>query len=105
MVAKLTGLLLTEESGVACPVLVLRRRVIEVLCSDNEGGKEDAVSCARHALGGRGKTRSQALKVDEGGEKGGDLNIGLLHKDGDESFKRRKSRVDREGLEVLLVGR
>lgn len=53
----LTRLSLGEEGGVFRPVLVLWRRVVEILCGDDEGGEEDTVSGARHAFGGRWQSR------------------------------------------------
>lgn len=87
-------------------MLVLWRGVVQVLRGNNEDSKEDTVSCARHALGCRGKSSAKTLEVNEGAKKGRNLNIALLDENGDEGFKRRKSWVWRltSGLEVLLGG-
>lgn len=42
---------LRKESAVARPMLVLRGRVVEVLCGNDEGSKENTVPRAVHALG------------------------------------------------------
>lgn len=39
------------HAGVARPVLVLRRAVVEVLCGEDERGQEDSVDGAAHAFG------------------------------------------------------
>jgi hypothetical protein len=49
--------LVAADSAVAGPVLVLGRGVIEVLSRKDEGGEEDAVDGAAHALGDRRKAR------------------------------------------------
>jgi hypothetical protein len=38
-----------EDGSVTRPVLVLGTRIVEVLCSDDEGGKEDSMAGAIHA--------------------------------------------------------
>lgn len=81
------GLGLGEEGGISRPVLVLWRRVIQVLCSDDENSKEDAMSGARHAFCCRWESRTQTLEVDKRAKQSGDLNVALRNKDGDESFK------------------
>ena len=40
-----------EENGVVAPVLVLWRRVIEVLGSNDKSGEKHAMTSARHAYG------------------------------------------------------
>ena len=45
--------LVTSYGGVACPVLILWRRVVEVLGCEDERGQEDTVDSATHALGYR----------------------------------------------------
>lgn len=37
-----------EKRGVSRPMLVFGRRVVEILCSDDESGQEDAMSRTRH---------------------------------------------------------
>ncbi len=56
---------LREHLGVAAPVLVLGRRVVQVLGGDDERRKEDPVTGAGHALGDLGQAVSKALEVDE----------------------------------------
>ena len=83
---------LREHLGVSAPVLVLWRRVIEVFGGDDEGGEEDSVTGAGHALGDLWESVPQSLEVDERGEKGGDLDVGLFANDGDESLKGWEAR-------------
>ena len=78
---------LGEESSVLGPVLVLGRRVVEVLGGDDEGGEEDAVTSAVHSFGDTGQPGPQALQVDEGAEEGGNLDIGSLHQESDEGLQ------------------
>jgi hypothetical protein len=42
-----------EELGIDCPVFILRGRVVDVLCGDNEGSQEDTVTCTRNTYGSR----------------------------------------------------
>lgn len=88
------GLGLGEEGGVACPVLVLWRRVVEVFCGDDEGREEDTVASARHALGCGRQACPEALEVDQGAQQGGYLHVALLDENGDEGLEGRKGRVD-----------
>lgn len=80
-------LCLGEEGAVAGPVLVLWRRVVEVLCCDDEGCEEDAVACAVHALCDAREPVLQAVEVYEGAEEGGYLYVALLHEDGNERLE------------------
>ena len=50
---------------VFCPVFVLRARVVQVLRSKNEGGKEDSVDCATHALCNRRQPCPQSAEEDQ----------------------------------------
>ena len=49
----------TTNGRITSPMLVLGRRVVEVLCGKDEGGKEDAVYCTAHAFSNRRKTLLQ----------------------------------------------
>lgn len=49
--------LVAANSAVPGPVLVLGRGVVEVLSRKDEGGEEDAVDGASHALGNGRKAR------------------------------------------------
>ena len=42
--------LISSDGGVPGPVLVLGRGVVEVLCGEDERGKEDAMNSALHPL-------------------------------------------------------
>lgn len=86
---------LREESGVVSPVLVLGRRVVEVLGGDDEGSEEDTVTSAVHALGNARQPRPQALQVNKGAEEGGHLNVGPLDEQSDEGLQAGKA-VDLE---------
>lgn len=86
---------LREKSSVLGPVLVLGRRVVEVLGGDNEGSEEDTVTGAMHALGDARKPRPQALQVDESAEQGGHLDVGALDEECDKGFQTGKA-VDLE---------
>lgn len=57
------------------PVLVLGRRVVEVLGGEDERGQEDAVDGAAHALCDGRETRFESAQVDERGHEGGDLDM------------------------------
>lgn len=74
-------------------MLVLRRRVVEVFGSDDEGSQEDSMSSARHAFRSSWKSFAQSLEVDQGTEKGRYLNIALLNEDADEGFEGWKSWI------------
>ena len=82
---------LGEEGTVLGPVLVLGGRIVEVLGSNDERGKEDTVTSAVHALGDTRKTRLQSVEVDKGAEQGGNLHIALLDKDGNEGLEAGKA--------------
>lgn len=62
--------------SVVGPVLVLRRRIVEVLGGQNERGQEDAVSCASETTGEWLKFCLQTSKVDQSRHESRDLNIG-----------------------------
>lgn len=64
-----------EEGGVASPVLVLGRRVVEVLRSRDQSREEDAVSGAVHTLGDLGETGLEPVEVDEGAHESRDLDV------------------------------
>ena len=74
------------DSAVASPVLVLGRGVVEVLGSQDEGSKENAVGGALHALGNRRKTRPEAGEVDQAGHQSRDLDVRTLDEGCDELF-------------------
>ena len=84
-------LCLGEHLGVSTPVFVLGRRIIEVLGGDDESGEEDSVSGAWHTLGDFWKTVTKSLEVDERGEEGGDLDVGLFAYHGDERLEGRQT--------------
>lgn len=65
-----------QVHGVLGPVLVLWRRVVEVLGGHDERGQEDAVGGAGHALGQRRQRRSQSGEVDQRGHQSGGLDVG-----------------------------
>lgn len=83
---------LGEEDTVPSPVLVLRRRVVEVLGCDNQGGKEDTMSCAMHALGNSWQTRLEAVEVDQCAKESGYLNIALLDQPANEGLQTGQAR-------------
>jgi len=64
-----------KEGGIFGPVLVLWRRIIQVLGRDNESGEKHAMPCAMHALGNLRQARLQAIEVHEGTEQGRYLNV------------------------------
>lgn len=68
---------LVPDAGVACPVLVLRRAIVEVLGGEDEGCQEDAVGGAAQALCFGLKSGLEAVEVDQSGHQGGDLDIGF----------------------------
>lgn len=55
-----------KTHSVGLPVLVLRRRVVEVLGTEDESGEEDPVAGARHTLGYRRQLVPKTVKVDHG---------------------------------------
>ena len=55
------------DGGVAGPVFVFGGGVVEVFGGEDEGGEEDAVHGAGHALGDWGEPGLQPGEVDEGG--------------------------------------
>lgn len=95
---------LGEERCVLGPVLVLRRRVVEVLGSDDESGEEDTVTSAVHSLSNTRKPRPQTLKVDESAEEGGNLNVRPLDQESDEGLQAREA-VDLELARRVGLGR
>lgn len=56
-------------------MLVLGAGVVQVLCGEDQGGKEDAVDGASHALGHGGQTGTQTAEVDERAHEGGNLDL------------------------------
>lgn len=78
---------LREHLGVPAPMLVLWGRVVEVLGGDDEGGKEDSVSGARHSFGDFGKSVSKSFEIHEGGEEGRHLDVGLFADHSDEGLE------------------
>lgn len=48
--------LVATNSCITCPVLVLGRRVVEVLGREDERSQEDSMGSALHALGNRRQT-------------------------------------------------
>lgn len=73
-----TGLSERENASVAVPVLVLGTRIVEVLGSNDERGKEDSVTSAVHALCHLWQARLEPVQVDQGAEQGRHLDVGLL---------------------------
>lgn len=65
----------TPDSGVPRPVLVLGRRVVEVLRRKDERGQEDPVNSTSHALGNRGQANLQPREIYERGHEGRDLDM------------------------------
>ena len=63
------------DSTVPSPVLVLGRRVVEVLRGKDERGQEDAVHSAPHTLRDRREARLEPAEVDKGTHQGGDLDM------------------------------
>lgn len=82
-----------EERRIPRPVLVLWRSIVEVLGSTDEGGEEDSVASAVHALGDSRQLVLQPLEVDERDEEGGRLDVGVLDKEGDERLQTGETRV------------
>jgi len=76
----------TTDRGVASPVLVLGRGVVEVLCRENERSEEDTVDGAAHALCDRRKTLCQAVEVDQGSHKRRYLNVRASNESADEKL-------------------
>lgn len=68
-----------EDDGVGCPVLILRRRVVEVLGADNERGKEDAMLRRPIPLGRHRQLAAQPLQIDERREQGRNVYAGYAH--------------------------
>lgn len=83
------------DGGVAGPVLVLGRRVVQVFSGENEGGKEDAVDGAAHAFRHRGQALLQPREVDEGAHQGRDLDMGAVDQGLDENFQCGEGGLER----------
>lgn len=69
------------------PVHVLWRRVVEVLCGNNEGRKKYSMQRARDTSRHLGKIFLQAPKIDKCCEEGGDLHARCLDNAGDKLLK------------------
>jgi hypothetical protein len=94
-----------EESGVTSPVLVLRRRVVEVLGSGDQSCEEDSVTSAVHSLCDLGETGLESVEVDEGAHESWHLNVGLFDEDRDEGFEGRdRGSLSVESLLLLESG-
>lgn len=89
---------LEEAHGVGAPVLVLRGRVVQVLGAEDEGGEEDAVAGAGHALGHGRQPVPQPIEVDHGRHEGRRLDPRLFAEDGDEGLERGQARVKGDTL-------
>jgi hypothetical protein len=70
-------------------VLVLRTRVVEVLCSENERSEENPVDSATHTLRDGRKLSLKPGKIYERAHKSWDLHPGSVNKRCDEDFKGR----------------
>lgn len=81
------------DGSVASPVLVLGRRVVEVLGCQDEGSQEDAVDCAAHALGHWWQALPKAVEIYQGGHECRDLNVRARHERVDELLDRRQRWV------------
>jgi hypothetical protein len=77
------------------PVLVLWGAVVQVLCSKDERGQEDSVSCAAHALCDLGESLAQTVQVDERGHEGWDLDMRAVDDAGNEDIESRNSVLSR----------
>jgi hypothetical protein len=82
-----------EKSPVTSPVFALGARVVEVFRGDNEGGEEDTVTRAGHALGQFGQTCLESVEVNESAEECGGLYVAFLDELSDEGLEAWKSRV------------
>jgi hypothetical protein len=65
-------------------VLVLGGAIVEVLCGQDESGKEDAVSGASDTSSLRLQLRLEAVEIDQAGHESRDLNVGGDNQLGDE---------------------
>lgn len=74
----------SSHVGVAGPVLVLGGAIVEVLCGQDESGKEDAVSGASDTSSLRLQLRLEAVEIDQAGHESRDLNVGGDNQLGDE---------------------
>lgn len=70
-----------------CPVHVLGRGVVEILCGNDEGRKKYSMQRARDTSRHLGEIFSQALKIDKCREEGGDLHARCLDEAGDKLLK------------------
>lgn len=66
--------LVTLDSSVASPVLVLGGRVVERLCGEDKRSEEDAVDSAAHALGDRWEPLLETAEVDKGSHESWNLD-------------------------------
>lgn len=89
------------DGSVACPVLVLGGRIVEVLGRENQRREEDAVSGALHALGGGGKTLLETTEVDQSRHEGGNLDMRHGDQGDDELFQRGQVRIKDDGRGAL----
>ncbi len=89
------------DGGVACPVFVLGRRVVEILRREDEGGQEDAVDGAAHTFGDGWKPLLEAREVHQRGHQGRNLNVRAVYQRLDEGFQRGQIRLQRQPWGVL----
>jgi hypothetical protein len=74
---------------VSGPMFVLGARVVQVLGCEDQGGEEDAMYSASHALGNWWQSSLKSGKVDEGGHQCWNLHRRFVDQGGDEGFERR----------------
>ena len=87
--------LVFSNGRVPGPMLILWRRVVQVLGGENERGQEDSVDGAAHALGDWRQAFLQTGQVDQRRHQRGYLDVGPLHERSDEGL---------EGGERLVLG-
>lgn len=87
--------LVSLDPRVASPVLVLGRRIVQVLRRENKRGKEDSVNRTPHPLGHRWQPLLEAGEVNERAHQSRDLNVRAVHKRLDKFLKRGECRLKR----------
>lgn len=75
LVHRESKLFVSSHRRVACPMLVLRGRVVEILGGQDERGQKDAMNGAPHSLGYLGQPLSQAGQINQRGHQGRDLHV------------------------------
>ena len=87
-------------------MLVLRTRVVQVLCSADQRREEHTEGRAGHPFrAGLGQAIAQSVEVDERGEERRHLDIGFRDEDRDEGLERGEGRGGGVGGKVGLGGR